>query len=178
VPEEPEKSAGIQDRIPGPAVPEPGTGQVAADHDIRSGVVLPDEGGISSGASPLVSALVIAGVDHPENFGGHAAALPGAIAAHFYQDLRTEKNEVRRLRHQLESLQDDHRTCCEDRASLRGQVNATEKSWHENIRNVVGGGLMGAAFSLWDIKPGVAIFFFGIGALMVAVPFLPIARKP
>ncbi len=41
------------------------------------------------------------------------------------------------------------------------------------MRQIVGGGLMGASFKLYDFNGGVAIFFFVLGAVLSIGPLIP-----
>lgn len=168
-----------EQRSPATPVPDAREAPLAEGQQPADGtkveVLGPDaqSGAIAGGGSPLVNQLTL-GAYGPV---GDPAAMNAAAAGHFYLEAQDEKAEGRRLGARLSSTQEQLAEAREKLASAEAKLESAEKPWEERARNIVGGGLMGAAFKVWDWNAGMAIFLFILGLALIALPLARTRRK-
>jgi hypothetical protein len=131
-------------------------------------------GSIAAYDDPLVSAVSAVSVLHPDQYGGHSAPLHFGTVQHFARESFEAKAHARSLQGQLDRAQSNIADLREEKATLVATLESKEKSWEERLRQIVGGGLMGAAFKVAEFSNGLAVFVFVLGFLLSCARGMPL----
>lgn len=131
-------------------------------------------GAIGGGEDPLVRAVRLAPFQARSEFAERA--VNAGIVEHYARESERAQAEIRDLRRRIESLQETSATLREEKSDLNARLEGLEKPWAERMRQIVGGGLMGIAFKVWDWNGGVASFIFILGFCLVVVPMFVTPR--